>query len=29
MAQLVERLTGDQRVGGLSLPAGGVTVLCP
>ena len=29
MAQLVEGLTGDRRVAGSSLSAGGVTVLCP
>ena len=28
MAQLVERKTGDRRAAGLSLTAGGVTVLC-
>ena len=29
MAQVVERLTGDPRFAGLSLTAGGVTLLCP
>ena len=29
IAQLVERLAGDQRVAGLSLTASTVTVLCP
>ena len=28
VAQLAERLTGDRRVAGSSLTAGGVTVLC-